>query len=154
MTELPVLVFEVPLPPTALSPNHRGETVAARQARSKRLEQYRTLVRFAARDAAIRAGWKPPIKARISLLYAIRPTPNTARDELDRLYRPRDWDNAVAAFKAGQDGIVAAGVLKGDTWGMLEGGRISATGAEGPFVRVTIETLESEVMATPGLFDD
>lgn len=147
----PSLTFEVPLPPWALSPNFRVATRGAVLAKAQRVERYRAVCRAIAASEAVLAGWVAPAKARITLLWGIRATENLAKDKLDALYRPQDWDNAVAAFKAGQDGIVSAGVVLGDKWHQLEGGRVSATGAEGPFVRVTLEVVDPPL---PRLFDD
>ena len=51
--------------------------------------------------------------------------------------RHRDWDNLIAAFKAGQDTIVRAGIISGDSISVIE--RVSyewAYGAAGVLVRI------------------
>lgn len=157
-----MLTFEVPLPPAALSPNHSVGSLGARLAKAKRYEAYRDMVRMIALQAARETGWEPPERARISLLYGVRPVRGErARygHKLDAPYRPHDWDNAVAAFKAGQDGLVAhpervdkrgvrwpavPGILLADDRQHLEGGSVTFDAAAGPFVRVTIEPVEIE----------
>jgi len=52
-----------------------------------------------------------------------------------------DYDNAVGAFKAGQDALVLSGVLVADDFDHLEGGTVTRDKLSGPYVRVTIERL-------------
>lgn len=143
------LVVEVPLPPYALAPNNNPASKGARMAKAKRAEEYRGAVKVAAINEIRRTGWEAPARARIHLLFGLRATVNTARNDLDRLYRAEDWDNAVGAFKAGQDGLVDAGALKGDRWHQLQGGRVTASKSEGPHVIVTIEVIEPALLVLP-----
>lgn len=151
------LEIEVPLPPAALSPNHSVGSLGARLSKANRYENYKEMVRLVALEAARAIGWVPPERARISLVYGVKATKGErAGHKLDRPYRPHDWDNAVSAFKAGQDGLVTKpervdkngvryaavpGVLRGDDRQCLEGGSVTFEPSEGPWVRVTIEAI-------------
>lgn len=149
-----IFVLEVPLPPYALSPNHSVGSLGARMAKSVRYAGYRDAVRLAALNEMRRIGWAAPERARISLHFGVRPIKGEARaapHKLDRLYRPHDWDNAVAAFKAGQDGLVQAGVIAGDDRQHLDGGSVTFDATVGPFVRVTIEPIVAGTTASSSI---
>jgi hypothetical protein len=147
---LAVLEFEVPLPPVGLSPNHVIGSIGARMAKHARYQEYLETVRLIALDAAQRAGWSVPARARISLEFGVRHVKGElkSKDRLARPYRPEDWDNAVAAFKAGQDGLVTTstrvGVLVGDDHRVLECGWVRVNHSAGPWVRVLLEALEMQ----------
>lgn len=151
------LEFEVPLPPMALSPNNVVGSIGQRMAKHVRYEAYREQVRGIAIAAARRVGWEPPEKARISLTYCVQTGPGGRKAErfgnkLDWPYRPEDWDNAVGAFKAGQDGLVqhlpnakhpyaVPGVLVADDKRHLVGGPVEFETETGPCVRVVLEVV-------------
>lgn len=130
------LTLHVPLPPHELAPNAR----VYRMKKAKVIAEYRDLVKEITIQAIEEQGWVAPSKARISMHWGVL-LPKRKRGERDGLYRPFDWDNAVAAFKAGQDGIVRAGALLGDGRDQLEGGTVSFDKLAGPWVRVTLEAL-------------
>lgn len=114
-------------------------------AKSVRYRAYLDLVRIEAINRAQCLGWATPERARINLHFGVKTVPKEARmypHKLDRPYRPHDYDNAVAAFKAGQDGLVQAKVIRGDDFAHLEGGTITSDPKAGPWVRVTIEVLK------------
>jgi hypothetical protein len=113
-------------------------------AKSVRYRAYLELVRIEAINRAQCLGWATPERARINLHFGVKTVPKETRmypHKLDRPYRPHDWDNAVSAFKAGQDGLVQAKVLAGDDRNHLEGGSVTFDPASGPWVRVTVEAL-------------
>jgi len=127
-----MLVFRVPLPPVALSPNRtRNVHWSVKHAA---VEQYKRDAGYLARDAANRAKWSAPAKARISLLFGLK-------GKATGLYHPSDWDNGAGAMKAAQDGIVLAGVLRDDNWAALEVGSIAATFEDGPWVEIRLEVV-------------
>jgi len=154
-----ILEITVPLPPAALSPNHTVGSLGARMGKANRYDEYKEHVRKIACAAARDIGWVPPARARISLVYglkAVRGERSGHVHKLDLPYRPHDWDNAVAAFKAGQDGLVAKpervdkngvrypalpGVLLADDRRHLEGGSVTFDPKAGPWVRVRIEAI-------------
>lgn len=130
-----IIRFVVPLPPRELSPNGAG--AAGRRWKHPAGDRYRKEVALLAQQAAFAAGWDCPAAARLSLHWGLK-----GRLKADgRYYGPQDADNAVAAFKAGIDGIVAAGLLAGDTWEHLSLGAITATRQDGPWVEVTLEAM-------------
>ena len=121
------LAFEVPLPPADCSPN--GYKHWRRVSKAKR--EYRQAVQLAAL-------WKSPVcdapeRVRVSLVFGIKGARNAG------LYAPRDANNAVAAFKAGFDGIVDAGLAIDDSARHMALGSVEITSEDGPWVRVIIE---------------
>jgi hypothetical protein len=57
-------------------------------------------------------------------------------------YQPRDIPNAIAAFKAGFDGMVDAGLLVDDSSRHMEIGSVAIVSTRGPFVEVALEVVE------------
>lgn len=132
-----IFTVTVPLPPHELAPNAR----VYRMKRSVIHADYRDRVRELTEHAVREQGWQPPARARISMHWAVLVPKRKRGQPTDGLYRPFDWDNAVAAFKAGQDGLVRGGALAGDGRDQLEGGAVTFDNTTGPHVRVTIERL-------------
>lgn len=91
------------LPPAECSPNWRGHWAE----RYKAGQVYQEAVFYesvAIRNKLMLLGeWHPFKKARLALTFVF---PN---------YRKRDEDNLRARFKPGQDALVQAGLLEGDT---------------------------------------
>ncbi|RPJ39946.1 MAG: hypothetical protein EHM35_00905 [Planctomycetaceae bacterium] len=104
----------LPLPPKELNPNARLHHFP----KAKATKQYRELVRAEAmsqttpvqRDDWRR--WEVPYATRLRLREVYRIAGK----------RKRDVRNLFAAFKAGEDGLVDAGILPGDDDSVLEHG--------------------------------
>ena len=127
--------FEVPLPPRELSSNRshdhwRGRAAAARE--------YRQVVGWSAKAMAVAERWPVAVCGvnRVSLLFGVKGARRAG------LYAPRDQANAVAAFKAGFDGMVDAGLLVDDSSRYMELGSVRIDPCCGPAVVVTVEALE------------
>lgn len=92
--------FHLPFPPAELSPNARID----RRAKAPITRQYRQECSRVAKSARVKAGgsWplEGPVMARYIFIVASR--------------RRRDWVNLYGAFKAGEDGIVDAGLVVDD----------------------------------------
>lgn len=149
------LVFEVPLPPTELSPNVGGEwnshtkraVIAARRA-------YREVVAMYAAAARDVEGWGIVPRVRVSLEVQTR----RRKPGLDGLYRPRDVPNAISACKALFDGLKladwkldargrqlggpGAGLFPDDDHLHMELGRVHIDVLHGPGIVVTVEAIE------------
>ena len=82
--------LSLPWPPKELSPNYSGHWAPQASAKKK--------YRFAVRMLALQERWEIPEEGPIYLEVEFYPP--------DR--RPRDKDNMVGAFKAGQDGLADA----------------------------------------------
>ena len=134
------LVFEVPLPPRQLSSNGshghwRGRAMAT--------AEYRQLVGWLAKAKALAMPvderWPVAICGvnRVSLVFGVKGSRKAGR------YAPRDEANAVAAFKAGFDGLVDAGLLVDDSRRYMELGEVVISSAVGPFVRVIVTPVAS-----------
>lgn len=132
------LVVTVPLPPHELAPNAR----VYRMKKSVIHAEYRDRVIELTRAAVVEQEWAIPARARISMHWGVLVPKRKRGQPTDGLYRPFDWDNAVAAFKAGQDGLVRGGALAGDGRDQLEGGAVTFDPKAGPWVRVRIEAIE------------
>jgi len=132
-----VLEITVPLPPHELAPNAR----VYRMRKAAIIAEYRDHVTILTRNACAEQKWTPPARARISMHWAVLVPKRKRGQPTDGLYRPFDWDNAVAAFKAGQDGLVRGGALAGDGRDQLEGGAVTFDPKAGPYVRVRIEAI-------------
>jgi crossover junction endodeoxyribonuclease RusA len=90
-------IIELPYPPVELSPNSR----TGWRVRTRFLKDYRTDCGWRAR--AVWGQREPlPVPAEITVTFVV---PNSRR---------RDRDNCISAFKAGQDGLVDAGVIQRD----------------------------------------
>ena len=137
---LNTFLLELPLPPRALSPNSR----TYRKNRSVILKQYRDGVKLLVSSEMRKQKWSAPAKARISIRYCVKGCVKAG------LYSPRDWDNAVAAFKTAQDGIVLAGALVGDSRDFLVGGEVEFNQKRGPFIEVRIESLSGPAVVSSG----
>lgn len=82
--------LSLPWPPKELSPNYSGHWAPQASAKKK--------YRFAVRMLATQAKWPIPEAGDVRLEVEFFPPDN----------RPRDRDNMIAAFKAGQDGLADA----------------------------------------------
>lgn len=82
--------LSLPWPPKELSPNYSGHWAPQASAKKK--------YRFAVRMLGAQAKWPIPEKGDLRLEVEFFPPDN----------RPRDKDNMIAAFKAGQDGLADA----------------------------------------------
>jgi len=129
------LRFTVPLPPKALSPNGAGRSWRAAQ-RPK--AAYRQTVAAIARAAAQQAGWQTQEWVRVHLTF--HTSIHKRALVLDPGYRPRDTPNAVAAWKAGFDGLVDAGIVVDDDAAHLGMGAVTIDRTGRPGVRVVITT--------------
>lgn len=143
-----VLVVRVPLPPRWLSPNgSHGHW--SREAESRLL--YRTEVFEAAYNAVVKAKWKAPELASISLVFATRWSSKC--DSTDHLaagrklpccrcrYGPMDIPNAISAFKAGFDALKDGHAIREDHFRALELGRVTIDPSQGPWVDVTLQAV-------------
>lgn len=120
--------FQAPLPPPDLSPNKRCHwAVKDRWTGAYRSDVFRMALKARGRERDIAHP-----KVRVSLTFCIK-------GGKGRYYQPRDENNAVAAFKAGFDGIVDAGWCKDDSAEYMELGPVRITAERGPFVEVTVE---------------
>lgn len=130
------LVFEVPLPPKQLSSNRSHDHWRGRAAATA---EYRQLVGWLAKEKAVAERWPVAICGvnRVSLVFGVKGSRKAGR------YAPRDEANAVAAFKAGFDGLVDAGLLVDDSRRYMELGEVVISPAVGPFVRVIVTPVAS-----------
>ena len=126
------LTIDLPLPPRALSSNgsHGHWVKKFREARS-----YRLLCGVLAREAVGNA-ILPETRRRVSYTFGVKEA------RMRGVYCPRDVSNALAAFKAGQDGLVDAGILVDDSAKWMELGTVTVDATVGPFVRVVVESCE------------
>lgn len=85
--------LDLPWPPKELSPNYKGHWAPQASAKKK--------YRFAVQMLTKQAKWEIPEEGTIYLEVEFYPPDN----------RPRDRDNMIGAFKAGQDGLA-------DAWGI------------------------------------
>ena len=123
------IVIEPPLPPRALSSNGSHGHWRTKSAAAK---GYRQLCGLLARAFAE----NKPDRRRVSYTFGIKGARSTGA------YCPRDVSNALAAFKAGQDGLVDAGILVDDSARWMELGSVTIDATIGPFVRVVVEPCE------------
>ena len=113
----------VPLPPRGLSPNYKG----AWRTHAKIKKDYRAAV------ALCVLGHKPATgMCEVSLTFGIKNARKLG------LWCPRDVDNAIAAFKAGFDGLTDARVIMNDDRKHMSLGKVEIDSTWGPGVRVTI----------------
>lgn len=128
------LVFDVLLPPRALSPNRKGSHWTQRL-RPTRV--YRGDVGMLALSAMREQNWVPSeyFGATVSLDFNVVKIP---RGLSDGLYRPRDVDNAIAAFKAGLDGMTDAGCWSDDSVVQVVSATISHDSKKLPGVTVRV----------------
>ena len=132
------LTIDLPLPPRALSSNgsHGHWAWKGREARRYR-EECHLLARVSGGISAQCVGFEYPMqypkRRRVSYTFGIKGA------RAGGYYCPRDVSNALAAFKAGQDGLVDAGILVDDSAKWMELGTVTIDATVGPFVRVTVE---------------
>jgi hypothetical protein len=132
------LAFTVPLPPRGQSSNGSAGNWH-KKASSRAFYKVECLV--AARAALEGAVWqavRKQLKVQISLAFCLKGGRKEGR------YQPRDEPNAVSAFKAGFDGLVAAGVLCDDSKTWMKLGDVSITSKRGPYVEVLATIIEGE----------
>lgn len=137
---LATLTITAPLPPKELSPNRaRGQHWGTK---SRCAGDYRRTIAMLAMSERIQwerrrlNQWVPAELARISLEFGIR---NPVIRGFDVAYRPKDTDNAIASFKAGQDGLRDAGVIFDDDYLHLERGTVRINPeTEGLVIRVEV----------------
>lgn len=142
------------LPPRALSPNGpRGAFMAEAQARAwlrGMTAQFASLVGDLEGLAEPFARARVAVEARVYWNRRDRGMPYHARDR----YRPEDVPNLVSALKPVYDGLVDAGILKGDRAGeMVLGAHEIVTvrdyAHEGLLVRIEELPLQGELPADP-----
>lgn len=135
---LRTITFNVPLPYRSLSPNNNNNHWA-----SRRREPYRRAVAETATIERINHRWgEPAERVRVSLLFGTKHTREQRQvtrgsDYAD--YSPLDVPNAIAAFKAGFDGLVDAGLFTDDRYSVMSLGSVDISREDGPWVRVTVE---------------
>ena len=93
--------IRLPLPPPELSPNARVHWAK----RAKAVKKYRETCGWSAEAQVTRDEME---------IHAVLPAVVTITFFHDD-FRRRDWDNLLASFKAGLDGLVDSGVLTGDS---------------------------------------
>lgn len=125
------LTIDLPLPPRALSSNgsHGHWSKKSRSVRNYRYWCYLTALAAAQMR---RTAMDPTDRRRVSYTFGIKGA------RAGGYYCPRDVSNALAAFKAGQDGLVDAGILVDDSARWMELGSVTIDPSIGPFVRVVI----------------
>ena len=106
VVEAPAVVqIVLPFPPSELSPNSRLHWSQKRQF----VSDYRHACRVAAQNVRRdmeRQGLTFPLRIPVTAIVTFVLTSRARRI---------DWDNLIARFKAGQDGLVDAGVLADDS---------------------------------------
>ena len=129
------IVIELPLPPMALSSNGSHGHWSTKSGTAK---AYRFACHIAARATPRMRGLElEQERRRVSYTFGIKGA------RAGGYYCPRDVSNALAAFKAGQDGLVDAGILVDDSKRWMELGTVTIDATVGPFVRVTVEPCDS-----------
>lgn len=140
-----MITFTVPLPPRALMPNQNMHwRIKAEPTKAYRAE---------CRQLAEGLFETPPTRLRMSLAFCIKgargdcPHPRRKPAEGKALrpcrkcpYAPHDESNALAAFKAGQDGIFDALGMR-DSRKHLTIGGVAIDSTRGPFVEVALEVM-------------
>ena len=110
---------KLPYPPAALSPNKKGHWGAKASA----VKAYRKQCRLECMAQGIK-GMVGPLKVTIAISY-----PDNRR---------RDWDNAIASFKAGQDAVAEHIGVDDHEWGAPA----YVKGPNGGWVEVQLEEIE------------
>ena len=126
------IVFDVPLPLRDCSSN--GDKGSWRK-KSRAVKTYRQ-EGWCAFTLDKPAGYCTPDRVRMSLVFATKGARRMGR------YAPRDISNALAAFKAAQDGIKDAGAMVDDDAAHCQLGSVTIDPGHGPWVRVTLEAIE------------
>lgn len=126
-----VVQVTLPFPPRKLSPNAR----VSWQERAPVIKSYRHECRIDAqnvrRDMEQR-GVRFPLPGPVNVIVTFVLDDN----------QNRDWDNMIAAFKAGQDGITAAGIWQDDSIQAI--GRIGYEWEPGPKKAVRVRIVGAE----------
>ncbi len=119
-----IVKLELPYPPKSLSPNAREHwgTLATDKA------TYKNAVYTIARNKRQLTSSTFPLKAPVTVVLTF-----VLPDK-----RRRDWDNALASFKTGLDGIVEAGLLRDDSMEEIRIGMEYELGKKAA-IRVTLE---------------
>ena len=120
ITHPPVVQFVLPFPPPTLSPNAR----LSWQKKCNITHGYRfacSLLALNVRRDLERQGMTFPLRVPVTMIVTFVLTSQARR---------RDWTNLIGAWKAGEDGIVDAGVLADDSIQTI--GRIGYETAQGP----------------------
>ena len=119
ITHPPVVQFALPFPPLGLSPNAR----LSWQEKRPIVRDYRRTCMVDAlnvRRDLERQGMTFPLRVPVTMIVTFVLTSQARR---------RDWTNLIGAWKAGEDGIVDAGVLADDSIQTI--GRIGYETAQG-----------------------
>lgn len=95
-----MIEFELPFPPAELSPNARIDW----HPKAKHIADYRQACAQLAKSARVAEGGTWPLPAPVNARYTFVLTSR----------RRRDFCNLYSAFKAGEDGIVDAGLIGDD----------------------------------------
>jgi hypothetical protein len=136
------LAFTVPLPPRGQSSNaNLGKWHGKWHPKSASRRDYLLECLNDARDALRSADWpvkRQQLKVHVSLVFCLKGVRKEGR------YAPRDEPNAVSAFKAGFDALVAADVLCDDSKTWMKLGDVSITSKRGPYVEVLATIIEGE----------
>ena len=127
------IVIELPLPPRALSSNGSHGHWSSKSRAAKGYRKLCQIIGLQSRPPR----WLADCKMHVSYTFGIKGARTLG------LYCPRDVSNALAAFKAGQDGLVDAGILVDDSAKWMELGTVTIDATVGPFVRVTVEPCDS-----------
>lgn len=110
-------VIELPLPPRECSPNYQPRTEIGIRIKHAKMMQWRDCCYLLMRGFP--AMTRFPVTMHLEFYCA------QDRGRNDGLYRPRDQDNALAAFKLAQDAIVKAGILPDDSCKHVINGRVN-----------------------------
>lgn len=122
-----ILVLEFPMPPSACSPNAR----VSRFEKAAAVREYRTACRTDALNVRNTNDGDYPLIGPVGLCVTFR-LATRAR---------RDWDNLIASFKPGLDGIVDAGLIGDDNVWVLPRPVFNVAVAKKTGVTVTLEEL-------------
>jgi len=129
-----MIIITLPLPDRRLSPNNQPGTRGGRMAMSAAAKKARQAAKDAAAIAALQAGHREPwTRARATATFY---WPDKRR---------RDILNADASLKAYFDGIVDAGIITDDCYGVLSHGETRfAVDKADPRVMIVVEQIQPE----------
>lgn len=126
--------IKISLPPNLCSPNVRGHWGAVANAK----KAYRLEAKYVAQNVTRQLGRTVfPASARISYVFHQK---GLRKGFTDGRGGFRDRDNAIAAMKSAQDGLIDAGIVKNDAQFTIgDVVLLTAKQSEGRFVIITIE---------------